>query len=75
MDGGVSFEPQFFSIINNEEYLIGWKNAYQIKDYVASGDFKNSVAINPQKKKAFEELANSLKENDNPVLMLVKLKQ
>jgi len=28
-----------------------------------------------QKKKALEQLANSLNENDNPVLMLVKLKE
>ena len=29
----------------------------------------------PEKKKQLEELANSLNENDNPVLMLVKLKE
>ena len=29
----------------------------------------------PEKKKQLEQLANSLDENDNPVLMLVKLKE
>ena len=29
----------------------------------------------PEKKKQLEKLANSLNENDNPVLMLVKLKE
>jgi len=29
----------------------------------------------PEKKKELEKLANSLDENDNPVLMLVKLKE
>ena len=29
----------------------------------------------PEKKKELEKLANSLKETDNPILMIVKLKK
>jgi len=59
----------------DKEYLIGEVNPFQLKAYVASEKFKNSTPKYPEKKKALEQLANSLTENDNPVLMLVKLKQ
>ena len=46
-----------------------------LKSYVASDAFKSSSPKYPEKKKKLEQLANSLDENDNPVLMLVKLKE
>jgi hypothetical protein len=48
---------------------------YKLKDLISSDDFKNSTPKYPEKKKYLEKLANSLDENDNPVLMLVKLKE
>ena len=48
---------------------------YQIKVRVASNEFKNSSPKYPEKKKELEKLANSLKETDNPVLMMVRLKK
>ena len=42
--------------------------------YVASETFKNSTPKYPEKKEELEKLAASLDENDNPVLILVKLK-
>ncbi len=48
---------------------------YELKQYVESDAFKNSTPKYPEKKKQLEQLANSLNENDNPVLMLVKLKE
>ena len=38
-------------------------------------DLSNDIALTKVKKKALERMANSLSENDNPVLMLVKLKE
>jgi hypothetical protein len=46
-----------------------------LKTLVDSQDFKNSSPKHVEKKNALEQLANSLNENDNPVLMLVKLKE
>ncbi|HPI69015.1 MAG TPA: hypothetical protein PL003_07320 [Bacteroidales bacterium] len=39
-----------------------------------SETFKNIQPVYPEKKKEFEKLADSLKETDNPVLVLVRLK-
>ena len=57
-----------------KEYLIGEVNPFHLKEHVASDEFKNSTPKYPEKKKELEKQANSLNENDNPVLMLVKLK-
>ena len=51
--------------------MVMWINAAELKTHVASDDFKNNVPKYPEKKKKLEELANSLSESDNPVLMLV----
>jgi len=59
----------------DDNTVFSWMNAFELKTYVASDDFKNATPKYPEKKKALEEMANSLDENDNPVLMLVKLKE
>ena len=55
--------------------LISWIDTIKVKAHVASEAFKNSTPKYPEKKKELEKLANSLKETDNPVLMLVRLKK
>ena len=72
LDGGFSFFPQK---VLNDSILVSWVDAYQLKAHVASEAFRNSKPKYPEKKKKLEELANSLDENDNPVLMLVNLKE
>ncbi len=72
IDGGINFMPKYAV---NDTLLVGWFQAYQLKMYVASELFKNSNLKFPEKKKKLEQLAASLNENDNPVLMLVKLKE
>lgn len=74
IDNGPNFKIQNTVTVDGTEYLISWVNAYELKAQVNSETFKNSTLTNPEKKKELEELANSLDENDNPVLMLVKLK-
>ncbi len=75
IDGGLSFRPKILYIKDSEEYLAGFFHPFQLKEYVSSDAFKNSTPKYPEKKKELEQLANSLDENDNPVLMLVKLKE
>ena len=48
---------------------------FNLKVHVSGNEFKNKVNIYPEKKKDLEKLANSLKETDNPVLVLVSLKK
>ncbi len=71
LDGGIDFVPEY----QKNELIIGYVNVLELKEYVASEDFKNSTPKYPEKKKQLEKLANSLNENDNPVLMLIKLKE
>ena len=72
IDGGINFMPRY---LVNDKLIVSWFEAYQLKMYVASESFKNSTPKYPEKKKELEELAASIDENDNPVLMLVKLKE
>jgi hypothetical protein len=72
IDGGPNICPK---IVKDDYTIISWIDASKLKAYVASATFKNSNPKYPEKKKELEKLANSLKETDNPVLMLVKLKK
>ena len=68
--------PSFFPMVSvNDSTLAMWIDANQLKAHIASKAFKISTPKYPAKKKELERLANSLDENDNPVLMLVKLKE
>jgi hypothetical protein len=74
-DGGLPFVPlSFYTNDANEEFLVGEINPFELKAHVDSEDFKTSTPKFPEKKKALERLAKSLNDNDNPVLMIVKLK-
>ncbi len=59
----------------DDNTMLAWVDAYELIAHVNTEAFKNSTPKYPEKKKALEKLANSLNENDNPVLMLVKLKE
>ncbi len=72
IDGGINFIPEYKL---GDTSLVSWLNAYDLKTYTLSETFLNSTPKYPEKKKELEKLANSLNENDNPVLMLVKLKE
>jgi hypothetical protein len=75
LDGGIKFLPRSYLVDDGREYLIELIDPYQLKARVLSNDFKNSSPKYPEKKKELEKLAASLKETDNPVLMMVKLKK
>jgi hypothetical protein len=75
LDGGVRFQPENYFAENGREYMFGLINPFQIKALIANNEFKNYIPKFPEKKKELEKLANSLKETDNPVLMLLRLKK
>ena len=72
IDGGPNI---WLKTAQDDSTIICWINAFELKQYVHSDEFKNSAPKYPEKKKELEQLANSLNENDNPVLILVKLKE
>jgi hypothetical protein len=73
--GGATFRPESYLVENGREYMIGTVNSYQILAWVNTNEFKIFKPKYPQKKDALVTLAASLKETDNPVLMLVRLKK
>ncbi len=75
IDAGVPFCPEYYYSENGNEYLVSTVNAYELIEHANSPEFQNTTPQYPGKKAELEELAKSLNENDNPVLMLVKLKE
>lgn len=75
LDNGPNFKIQNIVTVDGTEYLISWIDAFELKAHVDSNTFKNSTPEYPGKKKELEQLAGNLKENDNMVLILVKLKE
>ncbi|MGI6322966.1 MAG: 6-bladed beta-propeller [Bacteroidales bacterium] len=75
IDGGVPFKPEMYLYEKEYEYLVELIDPYTIKKHIKSIDFKNSSPKYPEKKEDLEKLANRLKETDNPVLMIIRLKE
>jgi hypothetical protein len=78
LDGGMpsSLRPAYYYYVENgSEFIASVINPFDLKSYILSDEFKNTAAKNLEKKKEFEDLANSLKKFDNPILMIVKLKK
>lgn len=71
LDGGPNIWPK---TIKDDNTVISWIDALQLKTFVASETFINSIPKYPEKKKELTTLADSLKETDNPVLIMVRLK-
>jgi hypothetical protein len=79
LDGGLPSTPEpiyYCYYVNNDiEYIVTLINSFELKDHISSNEFRSLQPKYPEKKKELEQLANSLVENDNPILMLVKLKE
>lgn len=71
IDGGLNFWPED---IFQDSLMIGHREAFELKRFTASEDFKNSSPKYSEKKKELERLSNGLNENDNPVLVIAHLK-
>jgi len=68
--------PRFFPVMQvNDSTMIMWIKANDLKNHVASDDFKNSIPKFPGKKRKLEELAKRLTEFDNPIIMFVTFKK
>jgi hypothetical protein len=72
IDGGIDFYPQ---LIADSNILIQWIDANKFKAFIASKEFMIFPPTDSLKKFELMKINSNLKENDNPVLMLVKLKE
>ncbi len=69
-----TIKPEGVAKINNKNYIISFMDAVRLKDMVNSNGFRNSVPQRPEIKQKFQEIADTLTINDNPVLILLELK-
>jgi hypothetical protein len=54
---------------------LGLVDPFQLKKYTTSEKFKKSGAKLSEKKNSLKNLANKIKETDNQILMIVRLKK
>ena len=69
--GGLDFDLEYCS----EGKIYSWTAASDLKKYIESEEFTKAKVLSPTKKDDLRKLANSLKETDNPVLILLTLKE
>jgi len=60
--------------INGDEYIACFIDAYKVIEFARGEEFINSAPERPDLKQKFQEIANTLTIDDNPVLILLKLK-
>lgn len=71
IDAGPRFFPRK---LINDSTLVMTISAKDLKYHISSEDFRKAMPKYPDKKKKLEEIANSLSEFDNPVMMFVTLR-
>ncbi|MBN2632406.1 MAG: 6-bladed beta-propeller [Bacteroidales bacterium] len=71
IDGGPVIWPK---AAWDDNTVVSWTEAMKLKTLVASENFRNCKPEFPEKKKELESLAAGLKEEDNPVLILIRFK-
>lgn len=73
LDGGVNFYPYWTNREGN--IWISEQDAYSFKDKHNNESISNSFAIHPEMKRKLKEFVDNLKQDDNPVLIIVYLKE
>ena len=75
LGGGPEFDIEFLKKLCSNGNLFLYIEALTLKKYIAGNDFKNVRVKDPKKKDELKKLADSLKETDNPVLVIVTPKE
>jgi len=71
ISGGINIEPKF--VCNGNIY--SWTDALKFKTYMSGDDFRNAEVKNPGRKAELEKLAESVKEDDNHLLIVITPKK
>lgn len=71
INGGPKIELKFA----HNKLLYSWVDALTFKKYVLSNEFRNASVKDVDRKIAIEKLANSIKETDNQILIVIKPKE
>jgi hypothetical protein len=72
---GPDFNIEFLNNYCSDDKLFSFVDAITLKKYVGGADFKNAKVKNMKKKDEMKKLADSLKETDNPILIMVTPKE
>lgn len=68
--GGVSFRPKYCK----NGIFYSWIDAFKLKEYLSTTGTEKKNVKYPEKNKSLIELAGTIDENDNPVLIIVTMK-
>lgn len=71
LNGGPVFDPTFCS----DNYVYSIVDALTLKKYVEGEDFQDTPVIDLKKKDELKKMANSLRETDNPLLLIMTPKK
>ena len=71
LDGGLPFWPFY---CNSDNELIDMRQTYAMKEYLTEEYFANREIKNPQAHQKLRELLKILEDDDNPVIVVAKLK-
>lgn len=71
LDAGPNIWPK---TVKDNSTIIAWIDALKLKQYVTSIEFKTLKPQYPERKRELEKLAHSLKETDNPVVIMISTK-
>jgi hypothetical protein len=69
--GGIDFEPKYCI----DGLIYSWVDAIKLKEYIAGENFRKAAPKDPVGKEVLKKLTSSLKETDNPVLIVVTPKK
>ena len=72
VDGGFSFWPSYYTSQNE---LVSSLQAYKMKEKMVEQYFADRTIKSPQAHQNLKELLHGLKEDDNPVVVIAKLKK
>jgi len=71
ISGGLNIEPKF--VCNGMIY--SWTDALSFKNHMSGVEFRNAEVKNPNRKSELEKLAESVKEDDNHLLIVITPKK
>ena len=71
ISGGVNVEPKFVC----GGVIYSWTDALSFKNHMSGEEFRNAEVTNPQRKKELEKLAESIREDDNHILIAITPKK
>lgn len=74
LDGGIPFIPRYYFVENSKEFLAALINPIQIIELTKSVEFNMYPELTSEKKSKLKILSERLKDTDNPVIVMVKLR-